>query len=92
MPAENTRTCICSEQQYAPIIFKSVAFQNAANTVYQAKNDTLIASQNGTLGIRANGNPIFKSNYERMQYLFGRQNQLPCASGVPAKTFPLGTN
>lgn len=94
MPEENTRTCACTTQQYSPIIFNSVAYQNSANTVYQAKNTILLASQAGTLGTRATGNTIFKSDYERMQYLLGRQNQgnngVGC--GVPDKTFPLGTN
>jgi len=58
--------------------------------VYQAKTAILTSSQNGTLGKTATGNPIFKSDYERMQYLSGRQNQDNC--GVPRKTFVLGTN
>ena len=86
----NTRTCACENQQYAPIIFNSVAYQNCANTIYQAKNVILTKSQNGTLGSSATGNPIFKSDYERMLYLSGRQNQASC--GVPGKTFALGTN
>jgi hypothetical protein len=90
MPQENTRTCACTTQQYSPLVFNSVAYQNSANTVYQAKNAILTASQAGTLGTTATGNPIFKSDYERMQYLLGRQNQASC--GVPDKTFGLGTN
>lgn len=86
----NTRTCACTTQQYSPLVFNSVAYQNSANTVYQAKNAILTASQAGTLGTTATGNPIFKSDYERMQYLLGRQNQASC--GVPDKTFALGTN
>ena len=88
--AYNTSICPCTTQQYGQIIFSSVAYQNAANNVYQAKNSTLVASNNGTLGKAATGNPIFKSGYERMQYLLGKQNQASC--GVPAKTFSLGTN
>jgi hypothetical protein len=86
----NIRTCECAVQQYAPVIFNSVAYQNSANTVYQAKNATLVKSQNGTLGTTATGNTIFKSDYERMQYLLGRQNQANCAPR--AKVFALGTN
>lgn len=86
----NIRTCECETQQYSPIIFNSVAYQNSANTVYQAKNAILLKSQNGTLGNTATGNPIFKSSAERMQYLLGRQNQASC--GAPRKTFGLGTN
>jgi hypothetical protein len=90
MSAYNTATCACKVQLYSPIIFDNVAYQNAANTVYQSKNTTITAATNGTLGNKATGNPIFKSNYERMQYLLGRQNQASC--GVPKKTFTLGTN
>jgi hypothetical protein len=90
MSAFNSRSCQCNTQQYGQIIFDSVAYQNSANTVYQAKNAQLTASTNGTLGSQATGNPIFKSSYERMQYLLGRQNQLSC--GVPKKVFVLGTN
>jgi hypothetical protein len=90
----NIRTCGCTIQQYSPIIFNSLAYQNSANTVFQAKNDILIKSQNGTLGNSATGNPIFKSDYERMQYLSGRQNQGNggAGCGVSKKSFALGTN
>jgi hypothetical protein len=85
--SENTRTCGCTTQQFSQIIFNNVAYQNAANTVYQAKN---LDYTSAISGIRAapNGNPIFKTNAERMQYLMGRQNQASC--GVPRKTFTLG--
>lgn len=86
----NSRTCQCNTQQYNQIIFDSVAYQNSANVVYLAKNTLVTASQNGTLGKQATGNPTFKSAYERMQYLLGQQNQASC--GVPGKTFALGTN
>ena len=88
--ADNTRTCQCTVQQYAPIIFDSVAYQNSANVIYLAKNALVVASTNGTLGTRATGNPTFKSGYERMQYLLGQQNQAPC--GVAGKSFALGGN
>jgi hypothetical protein len=90
MSQYNSRICSCTTQQYAPVIFNSVAYQNSANTVYQAKVAQVNASTNGTLGASANGNTIFKSHYERMQFLLGKQNQAGCA--VPAKTFALGTN
>lgn len=86
----NARTCQCNTQQYGQIIFDSVAYQNSANMVYQAKKDQVAAATNGTLGTKGAGNVIFKSSYERMQYLLGRQNQASC--GVPNKTFSLGTN
>jgi len=90
----NSRICACKTQQYFPIIFDSVAYQNSANVVYLAKNSLVTASQNGTLGTQATGNPTFKSGYERMQYLLGQQNQgingVPC--GVAGKAFALGGN
>ena len=85
--SENTRTCGCTTQQFSQIIFNNVAYQNAANTVYQAKNVDVAALTSGTRVAR-NGNPVFKSNAERMQYLLGRQNQASC--GVSRKTFALG--
>lgn len=87
---DNSRTCGCTTQQFSQIIFNSVAYQNSANTVYQAKNAQVQAATAGTLGNSATGNTIFKSNSERMQYLLGRQNQASC--GVAKKTFALGTN
>ena len=86
----NSRTCICSVQQYDDIVMSTPAYQNSANTVYNALSATLTASTNGTLGSKATGAPIFKSDYERMQYLLGRQRVANC--GVKAKAFPLGTN
>jgi hypothetical protein len=89
--SENTRTCACTVQQYKQIIFNNVAYQNAANTVYQAKNVDVAALTSGTR-VAPNGNPVFKSNAERMQYLLGRQNQgnSGAGCGVPAKAFALG--
>jgi len=81
----NMTNCGCTVQQYGPIIFDNPAYQNAANAVYQNTNAILTASRNGTLGRAGNGQPIFKSNNERMQYLLGRQNQASC--GVAKKTF-----
>jgi hypothetical protein len=86
----NTRTCECTVPQYSQIISGSIANQNSANTIYQSKNAQLLAANAGTLGSKATGNPIFKSGFERMQYLLGRQNQASC--GVPKKVFVLGTN
>ena len=94
MSAFNSRTCQCTTPQYSQIIFDSVAYQNSANTVYQAKNAEVTAARNGTLGSKATGNVIFKSGYERMQYLLGRQNQgnSGAGCGVPSRIFSLGTN
>lgn len=81
----NMTNCPCVIQQYAPIVTNTIAFQNAANTIYQAKVSTVTASKAGTLGTAANGQPTFKSDFERMQYLIGQQNQASC--GVPKKVF-----
>lgn len=95
MSANNTDigTCACTTQQYAPIIFNSPNYQTSANTVYQANRVNVAAALAGTL-TSPNGNPRFKSDYERMQYLLGKQNigvdQASC--GVPKKAFALGTN
>jgi hypothetical protein len=86
----NSRTCQCTTQQYGQIIFNSVAYQNSANMVYEAKKAQVTDATRGTLGSNATGNPIFKSSYERMQYLLGRQNRASC--GVPDKIFSLDTN
>lgn len=89
----NIRTCACPTPQYAPIIFDSVAYQNGANTIYEAKAATVAASTKGTL-VSPNGNPTFKTGYERMQYLLGKQavktNGVSC--GVPKLISALGTN
>lgn len=90
MPQETLTDCPCKIQQFGPIVFNNVAYQTSANTVYEAKKTTLLASQRGTLGPSGNGQPIFKSDYERMQYLMGRQNRASC--GVQPKTFGLGRN
>lgn len=87
--SQGIQICACTTQQYAPIIFDSVAYQNGANTVYQAKAAAVEAANKGTL-VSPNGNPMFKSNYERIQYLMGKQNQASC--GVRKKVFALGTN
>lgn len=91
MSANNvqSRTCGCSTQQYGPIIVKSVGYQNEANTIYQANLVNVAAAVTGTLS-SPNGNPRFKSDYERMQYLLGSKNQAGC--GVRPKIFALGTN
>ena len=86
---EQTRTCACTTQQYGSIIANSVGYQNGANTIYQANAANVAAAAAGTLS-SPNGNPRFKSDYERMQYLLGSKNQASC--GVARKLFPLGTN
>jgi hypothetical protein len=75
--SENTRSCACTLPQYDQIIFNNIAYQNGANTVYQSKVADVAAATNGTR-VAPNGNPIFKSNADRMQYMLGRQNQSSC--------------
>ena len=91
--SQGIQPCACATPQYAPIIFDSVAYQNGANTIYQAKAAAVAAATNGTLS-SPNGNPMFKSSYERMQYILGKQrlgnNGSPC--GVPKQVFALGPN
>lgn len=53
-----------------PIVFNTVAYQAAANTQYQYQ-------------VLNNLPTRFASNYERMLYLQGRQNQASC--GVPKR-------
>jgi hypothetical protein len=89
--ADNTRTCECTVAQFAPIIFNTPDVQNAANMVYQNRLAQVTAARNGTLSpTQATGTVLFKSNFERMQYLLGQQNQASC--GVPKRVFALGTN
>jgi hypothetical protein len=90
MPQETITSCPCTKQQFGQVIFNTVGYQNSANAIYEAKKSSLLASQTGTLGSAGNGQPIFKSDYERMQYLMGKQNRASC--GVQPKTFGLGTN
>jgi len=91
--SENSRTCACTTQQFSPIIFNNVGYQNGANTVYEATNADLTNSVAGTR-VAPNGNPIFKSNAERMQYLLGKQNRgnSGAGCGIAAKAFALGGN
>ena len=78
-------TCACTTQQYDPVVFNNVAYQAGANFVYESLKNTVSAATNGTLGSGASGQPTFKSNAERMQYLLGRQNRASC--GAPKKSF-----
>ena len=81
----NMATCDCKVQQFAPIVFATTSYQNSANFVYEALRVKKAAATAGTLGAAAAGTPMFKSDYERMQYLLG--NRSSC--GVAKKTFAL---
>ena len=55
-------------------IFKSVAEQNAADNIYERKKAELASSISGlpsAPNVRHDVNLLFKSDYERMQYLMG---------------------
>ena len=55
-------------------IFKTPQDQNAADTVYEAKKAELASSISGlpsAANVRHDVNLLFKTDYERMQYLIG---------------------
>jgi hypothetical protein len=60
-------------------VFQTVSFQNAANSVYVQKStaDALYLSSNPI----APKTYTFKTYYERMQYIIGRQGTAKGASG-----------
>lgn len=61
----------CKVKVSTPFVFESVAYQNAANNVYEYVN-TYNTANNATV----TGNTYkFKSDYERMQYLLGQKNR-----------------
>ena len=90
MTTINSKICDCNIQQYAPIIFNNVAYQNSANMIYEAKNVDVAAATTGTRKVARNGQPLFKSSAEYIAYLMGQQGQGQC--GVRAKRVALGTN
>ena len=91
MPQDNTRNCECTTPQYTNFVFDNTAYQNSANNVYEAKKAILLATQTGAPTTKTLGAPIFKSDYERMQYLMGNKNRANCA-GSSKRTLGLGTN
>jgi hypothetical protein len=80
--SENTRICPCATVVEILPIVNNTSFQNSANMIYESKRSTVTASTNGTLGNSATGNPTFKSDFERMQYLIGRQNRGSCGGAL----------
>jgi|LauGreDrversion4_2_1035121.scaffolds.fasta_scaffold01050_25 hypothetical protein len=58
-------------------VFQSVQVQNAANSVYVAKS-TIDGQYAASNSARVQ---TFKSDYERMQYILGRQGTVPRCSG-----------
>lgn len=66
----------CKFPVSTPFVFETVAYQNAANQVYeyvQAYNTANNAAVTGS-------NYKFKSDYERMQYLLGQKGRKPGCS------------
>jgi hypothetical protein len=64
----STTNTIKQDVSFPQIIFNSLANQNGANVIYQNRQQYAVPKQ-------------FKSDYERMQYETGRQQQASC--GVP---------
>lgn len=58
-------------------VFDTVSGQTAANSIYVNKKGELTSSIAGTLpaGIRHDVKLVFKTDYERMQYLMGLYGQ-----------------
>jgi hypothetical protein len=80
----NVGVCGCIIPVYRDFIAENVGQQNSANTLFQNMASTVTASQRGTLGTAANGQPLFKTDYARMQYNLGKINQLKCYTAKPA--------
>ena len=74
----NMTTCACATPVQLLPVFNTTSYQNSANFVYEALKVKKAAATAGTLGAGAAGTPMFKSDYERMQYLLGRQNRASC--------------
>jgi len=64
----------CQVKVSTLFIFKSVAAQHTADFIYESKKAELASSISGlpsAPNVRHDVNLIFKSDYERMQYLMG---------------------
>ncbi len=63
----------CQTKVSTIFIFETPAFQTASEMIYLNKKDELASSINGVLpaGKNHNVNLIFKTDFERMQYLIG---------------------
>jgi hypothetical protein len=60
-------------------VFQGVGIQNAANSVYLQK--TAADAQYAASNPAAPKKYIFRTDYERMQYIIGKQGTCPGASG-----------
>lgn len=87
MPANNVNTAVIPSMvsSIRNLIVNTADFQHGANTVYYAKSTIVGQSGTGKLP-SANGNPTFKSDYERMQFLIGKIGA-GGSFGTPPKTF-----
>jgi hypothetical protein len=70
----------CQTRVSTIFVFDRPAIQNAAENVYVNKKGDLTSSVAGTLlpGVNHDVNLVFKTDYQRMQYLlglFGRSSQ-----------------
>jgi len=64
----------CQTRVSTLFVFDTVQGQNAADTIYEAKKTEVANSISGAANaanIRHDVNLMFKSDYERMQYLMG---------------------
>ncbi len=61
----------CKVKVSTPFVFESVAYQNAANNVYEYVTAYNTANNAAVTG----SNYKFKSDYERMQYVLGQKNR-----------------
>ena len=67
----------CQVAVSTAFVFGSVSVQNAANMIYTSKKGDLTSSVAGRLapGVDHNVKLVFKTDYERMQYLMGLYGQ-----------------
>jgi hypothetical protein len=64
--------CACITQVSTIFVFETVQFQRAANSVYEYKAAFDAAPSNAAKGIKYQ----FKTDFERMQYIIGRQGRV----------------
>lgn len=65
----------CKVKVSTPFVFETVAYQNAANQVYQYVENVNTANNAAVTGRQYQ----FKSDYERMQYLMGQKGRGGCS-------------
>ena len=67
----------CQVATSTVFVFDRLAIQNAANGIYLSKKGDLTSSLAGILapGVNHDAKLVFKTDYERMQYLMGLYGQ-----------------